>query len=137
MDFQLIDIHTVETPGEGRLSFFEEERDLPFSIRRIYYIYGTEAGVQRGGHAHRRLRQLLFCPWGSILIRLDDGREKAQVLLDDPCKGLVLGSGLWREMLWNKTGSVLCVAASEYYSEADYIRDYDQFLKYAALNKGE
>lgn len=130
MDYEVVKIRTVETPGEGCLSFFEGGQELPFPIRRVYYIYGTQAGVQRGGHAHRRLRQLLFCPYGSILIKLDDGAQKAQVLLDRPDKGLVLGSGLWREMLWQHTGSVLCVAASEHYDEADYIRDYKEFLAY-------
>lgn len=137
MDFQILDIHTVETPGEGYLSFFEGERDLLFQIRRVYYIHGTQAGVQRGGHAHRQLRQILFCPYGSILLKLDDGREKAQVLLNSPHKGLILGSGIWREMLWNKDDSVLCVAASEYYDESDYIRDYQQFLEYQAQAEEE
>ena len=84
MDYRVIDLRTVETAGEGYLTFFEGEHDLPFPIRRIYYIHGTAQGVQRGGHAHRALRQMLFCPYGSILIKLDDGRE---VLLDRPEKG--------------------------------------------------
>ena len=135
MDYRVIDLRTVETAGEGYLTFFEGEHDLPFPIRRIYYIHGTAQGVQRGGHAHRALRQMLFCPYGSILIKLDDGREKAEVLLDRPEKGLILGNGLWREMLWNQTDSVLCVAASEYYDERDYIRNYDDFLAY--VKQGE
>lgn len=135
MDYRVIDLRTVETAGEGYLTFFEGEHDLPFPIRRIYYIHGTAQGVQRGGHAHRALRQMLFCPYGSILIKLDDGREKAEVLLDRPEKGLILGNGLWREMLWNQTDSVLCVAASEYYDERDYIRNYNDFLAY--VKQGE
>ena len=88
MQYRLLLIRTIETPGEGYLSFFE----------------------------------------GGIRILLDDGREKAEVLLDSPDKGLLLDSGLWREMLWEQSDSVLCVAASEHYDEADYIREYDRFL---------
>lgn len=97
MQYRLLPIRTIETPGEGYLSFFEGGAELPFDIRRIYYIHGTAAGVTRGGHAHRRLRQLLFCPYGCITILLDDGREKAEIRLDSPDKGLLLESGLWRE----------------------------------------
>ena len=128
MQYRLLLIRTIETPGEGYLSFFEGGIELPLEIKRIYYIHGTSAGVLRGGHAHRQLRQLLFCPYGRIRILLDDGREKAEVLLDSPDKGLLLDSGLWREMLWEQSDSVLCVAASEHYDEADYIREYDRFL---------
>ena len=84
----------------------------------------------RGGHAHKKLRQLLWCPYGRIRIRLDDGHEKAEVLLDAPNKGVVVEHTMWREMLWEKENSVLCVAASEFYEESDYIRDYRQFLRY-------
>jgi len=84
---------------------------------------------QSGGHAHKALRQVLWCPYGSILIRLDDGHEKSEVLLDDPAKGLIVEHNIWREMIWQQENSVLCVAADSYYEAADYIRDYDEFLK--------
>ena len=86
--------------------------------------------MMRGGHAHKKLRQLLWCPYGRIRIRLDDGHENAEVLLDTPNKGLVVEHNMWREMLWEKENSVLCVAASEFYEESDYIRDYRQFLRF-------
>ena len=72
---------------------------------------------------------VLWCPYGSIRIRLDNGREKADVLLDSPDKGLIVEHYMWREMIWEKEDSVLCVAADSYYDESDYIRDYDEFLE--------
>ena len=98
-------------------------------IKRIYYIHGAPKGTHRGGHAHKTLRQVLWCPYGSIRIRLDNGREKTDVLLDSPDKGLIVEHYMWREMIWEKKDSVLCVAADSYYDESDYIRDYDEFLE--------
>ena len=130
MDYSLINIKTISADCMGALSFFEGTHDVAFEIKRIYYIHDVPKGVQRGGHAHIRLRQILFCPYGSIEIILDDGVEKCSVLLDDPGKGLIIGPGLWREMIWHQENAVLCVGASEYYDEKDYIRDYDDFLRY-------
>lgn len=117
-------------PSMGGLSVFEGERDIPFEIKRFYYICGVKEGKRRGYHAHKTLWQLLFCPYGSIRIRMDDGREKAEVLLDDPAAGLLIGPGVWHTMDWLQDDSVLCVAASAPYDEGDYLRDYGQFLKY-------
>ena len=129
MIIQTISIKSVTAQGMGTLSVFEAEHDVPFAIKRIYYIHNVPAGVQRGGHAHKALRQVLWCPYGSILIRLDDGHETSEVLLNDPAKGLIVEHNMWREMLWQKDDSVLCVAADSYYDESDYIRDYDEFLE--------
>ena len=130
MNYSLISIKTIDSGYAGKLSFFEEKRDIPFEIKRIYYIHGVPNDSKRGAHAHIALKQLLFCPFGKIEILLDDGTEKASIILDDPSKGLVIGPGLWRDMRWHQADSVLCVAASEYYDEKDYIRDYDAFLNY-------
>lgn len=130
MDFHTIIIKSRNTEDMGSLSFFEGTHDVPFEIKRVYYIYDAPKGTQRGGHAHRALRQILFCPYGSIEIILDDSNERCSVMLDDPAKGLLIGPGLWREMIWHVDNSVLCVAASEYYDEKDYIRDYQDFLAY-------
>ena len=118
------------TEEEGYLSFFESKKDIPFDIKRIYYTYDVPVDTKRGMHAHKNLQQILWCPYGSIEIVLDDGVKKEGYLLDSPEKALIVGNGVWRDMYWRKEGSVLCVAASEYYSEDDYIRDYDTFLKY-------
>lgn len=135
MDYEEIKIRTVENPDPayGGLSFVEAERDIPFDIKRMYFIYETEQGIHRGFHAHKLNWQLLFCPYGKIEIILDDGTERQSVLLDEPSKGLILHPGLWREMIWRQTGSVLCVAASEYYDPDEYIRSYEDFLAYKRL----
>lgn len=132
MQYHLIRIHTKydKACDKGGLSFFEGMRAVPFEIKRIYYIHGVAAGEMRGFHAHKTLRQILFCPYGSVRICLNNGYEEESVILDDPSIGLVLEPGLWRTMEWQKDNSVLCVAASDYYSESDYIRNYSDFLKY-------
>lgn len=128
MQPKLITINTVSTPDIGSLSFFEAERDIPFSIKRIYYIHGVPENTERGAHAHKELKQLLFCPYGSVKILLDNGKEKSEVILDDPSKGLIITPCVWRDMVWLVENSVLCVAASDYYNEDDYIRDYSEFI---------
>ncbi len=115
---------------KGYLSFFEEERDIPFQIKRIYYIYDTPNGVNRGMHAHKNLNQVLWCPYGNIEVELDSGSVKKNFILDFPQKLLLVGPGIWHDMIWKKEGSVLCVAASDYYDEGDYIRDYNEFLRH-------
>lgn len=133
--YKIIDVKTVKNDDSryGSLSFIEGKRDIPFPIRRVYWITETEADLHRGFHAHKLNCQLLFCPHGSIDIILDDGEKKDTVRLDEPGKGLLLMPGLWREMIWNESGSVLCVLASEYYDPDEYIRNYDGFIAY---NKG-
>lgn len=139
MDYRVINIKSnhYDDPSAGSLSFFEAEHDVPFPVRRVYWIYGAEKDTHRGFHAHTLNWQILFCPCGSIDIIIDDGECRETVTLDEPSKGLVLTPGLWREMIWNETGSVLCVAASEYYDPDEYIRDYDRFLDFVKnKNKG-
>lgn len=129
MEIEIINIKTIKTNGMGELSFFESMRDIPFQIKRVYFITNVKQGIQRGGHAHKNLRQLLFCPYGSIVIKLDNGYEKKSVILDKPEKGLILENNIWRDMLWEQDNSILCVAANSYYEPDDYIRDYDSFIK--------
>lgn len=126
----LLKIKTTGDEKIGFLSFFESNKDIPFEIKRIYYTYNVPVNTKRGMHAHKELNQVLWCPYGEIEIILDNGREKKNYLLNSPDKALLVGKGIWREMLWKKENSVLCVAASEYYDENDYIRDYNEFLKY-------
>lgn len=129
MNYKKIDIQTRKTKVEGSLSFFEEE-DTNFQMKRFYYIYDVSEGTWRGGHAHKQLKQLLFCPYGSIRIELDDGVEKKIEILNNPEEGLLLEPGIWRDMYWQQDNSVLCVAASEEYDESDYIRDYNEFIQW-------
>lgn len=139
MNYQVIKLNTVwnEDPKLGGLSFVESERDIPFTIKRIYYIYKTEENQHRGFHAHKKNWQLLFCTYGDIDIILTDGIQTETVTLDEPSKGLILQPGLWREMVWKKDDSVLCVAASEYYDPDEYIRDYNEFLEYKHIVGGK
>ena len=131
-NYRVIDVTTIhnEDPKYGALSFLEGKRDIPFPIRRVYWITETEADLHRGFHAHKLNCQLLYCPYGKIDIILDDGQQKTTVTLDRPGKGLILMPGLWREMVWQQSGSVLCVLASEYYDAQEYIRNYDEFIAY-------
>lgn len=118
----------------GILIALEQMKNVPFEIKRVYYMYNTVPGVRRGFHAHKNLKQVLICVKGSCKIFLDDGTETAEVLLDEPNKGLLIESHLWREMFDFSDDAVLMVLASELYDESDYIRNYDDFLKYV---KGE
>ena len=124
--------YTNET---GTLSFFESERHIPFDIRRVYYIYDVQGNSRRGFHAHRDLQQVLFCIHGSCKLLLANGTEQVNVLLDDPAEGLLLENPIWREMYDFSPGAVLLVMASEYYDEADYIRNYDEFLAFIKENE--
>lgn len=119
----------------GQLIALEENKDIPFSIKRVYYVYDTREGVTRGKHAHRDLEQILICIHGSCKVLLDDGLEKKTVLLEKPDEGLYISNLTWREMFDFSPGAVLLVLASDFYDEEDYIRDYNQFLRY--LGKGE
>lgn len=113
----------------GQLVAIEENKDLPFDVKRVYYIYDTLPGVRRGFHAHRNLQQILVCVNGSCKIHLDNGHDTAEVVLDKPNVGLYIANDTWREMYDFTPGAVLLVLASEYYDEADYIRNYDDFIK--------
>ena len=129
---RIISIKTVPTIEAGELSFFEAGRDVDFEIKRIYYISKVPEGRRRGFHAHKKLKQLLFCPYGEIQLILDNGSVREEITLNDPSIGIVIEKPTWREMLWLKKDSVLCVAASDYYDAEDYIRDYQEFQDYVS-----
>ena len=112
----------------GMLVALEEFKDIPFEIKRVYYLYDTKHGVRRGGHAHRELKQILICIHGSCKVLLDSGNEKKIVSLEKPYEGLYITNDIWREMFDFSPEAVLMVLASDYYKEEDYIRDYEEFL---------
>lgn len=114
----------------GQLVALEELKDIPFKIKRVYYMYDTGAGVRRGFHAHKSLEQILICIHGSCKILMDNGEEKKIVPLEKPYEGLYISNNIWREMFDFSPDAVLMVLASDYYREEDYIRDYDEFLKF-------
>jgi dTDP-4-dehydrorhamnose 3,5-epimerase-like enzyme len=120
----------LEPEGDerGSLIALEGTRDVPFAIKRVYYLFGTVAEAHRGFHAHRNLEQFAVCISGSCIMKLNDGRSERDVLLDDPHKGVFIGPMLWHEMREFSPDAILMVLASDYYDEADYIRNYDEFL---------
>ena len=111
----------------------EEFKDIPFEIKRVYYMYDTGEGVRRGFHAHKSLQQILVCIHGSCKILLDNGREKKIIPLEKPYEGLYIANNMWREMFDFSPDAVLLVLASDYYNEADYIRNYDEFLRFVGV----
>ena len=126
---RVIHINTIPTMNAGELSFFEVTHEIPFDIKRIYYISKVPEGVRRGFHAHKELKQLLFCPYGRIQLVLENRHGREEIELSDPSVGVVIEECTWREMLWLQKDSVLCVAASDFYKDEDYIRDYSEFKK--------
>lgn len=123
-------IKTIPTVGAGELSFFEGTHDVDFDIKRIYYISKVPEGMRRGFHAHKELKQLLFCPYGRIQLILENELGREEIELSDPSIGVIIDKPTWREMLWLQKDSVLCVAASDFYKVEDYIRDHDEFKRY-------
>ena len=121
--------YTFQQHGDDRgdLVAIEACKDIPFEIKRVYYMYRTPKNTRRGYHAHKNLEQVLVCVSGSCKVLLDDGNEQCEVVLDKPYEGLYVGNSMWREMYDFSDDAVLMVLASEYYSEDDYIRDYSEF----------
>ncbi|WP_312995454.1 FdtA/QdtA family cupin domain-containing protein [Leclercia sp.] len=124
-----IDFIPLQVHGDdrGALVSLERERNIPFDIRRVYYIFDTKRGVTRGFHAHRKLKQVAIAVKGSCRFILDDGNERVNVILDNPTQGLLINSFVWREMTDFSEDCVLMVLADMEYEESDYIRDYSTF----------
>lgn len=127
---QNIQMISLQVSGDkrGSLIALEENKNIPFDVKRIYYIFDTKTNVSRGFHAHYNLEQVAICLKGSVTFILDDGKERKSVLLNSPRVGLHIRGLIWREMHDFSDDCVLMVVASEHYDEADYIRDYDTFL---------
>ncbi|WP_367971420.1 FdtA/QdtA family cupin domain-containing protein [Vibrio scophthalmi] len=115
--------------NRGGLISLEENKNIPFDIKRVYYIFGTEQGVARGFHSHKNLQQVAICVKGSCRFILDNGKCRESVVLDSPSVGLYIDNNKWREMHDFSEDCVLVVLASDYYDEADYIREYEKFKK--------
>lgn len=128
MNYELIDFN-VMGDETGSLVAIEGLGNIPFEVKRVYYIYGTTSNAVRGRHAHRNLQQLIFCPVGSCEFTLDDGAERRTVRLQRPNQALYITSNIWREFSGFSHDCVVMVLASEVYNEDDYIRDYEEFLK--------
>lgn len=111
----------------GNITIVEGNKNVPFAVRRIYYLYDIPGGEARGGHGHKGLFQLIIAASGSFDVMLDDGQNKKIVTLNRPDYGLMIVPGIWRELLEFSSGAVCLVLASEVYSEEDYLRDYEDF----------
>jgi len=118
----------------GNLTFIEQNKHIPFDVRRVYYLYDVPGGSSRGGHAHRELEQLIIAVAGSFDVMLDDGQNRKTVTLNRPWQGLYICPSIWRELDNFSSGSVCLVMASQYYDESDYFRDYDTFVRYTLDN---
>ena len=114
----------------GNITAVNNEMEIPFPVKRIYYLYDVPGGETRGGHAHYKLQQLIVAVSGSFDVILDDGKVKKTVHLNRPNYGLLVVPGIWRDLVNFSSGAVLLVLASESYDEMDYIRDYNEFLAY-------
>lgn len=125
----IIEIPQIE--DEGFLCFAEEHSQIPFQIKRIYYIYDVINNASRGFHAHKKTKQVLFCIRGSIKIILDNGQMREEILINKPNQGVFLDKMMWHEMHDFTKDTVLLVTASEKFNESDYIRNYSLFLHLA------
>ena len=132
-NFTIFDCSIVHFPKienrAGNITPIQNNIESPFAIKRVYYLYDVPGGESRGAHAHKELEQLIIAASGSFDVTIDDGKNKKTVSLNRPNYGLHLKPGMWRELSNFSSGSICLVLASLLYDEADYIRDYDQFLK--------
>jgi len=122
-----ISIPTVRD-GRGNLSFLEGGQTVPFEIKRVYYLHDMPYGAERGGHAHRKLVQLIVPLSGRFVLRTHDGATWSEDEVADPAVGLIVPTMTWRELVRFSSGAVCMVLASEHYDESDYIRSFDAFL---------
>jgi dTDP-4-dehydrorhamnose 3,5-epimerase-like enzyme len=128
MNIEIIQIPKITEP-RGNLSVIENQT-IPFEIKRVYYLYDVPSGSERGGHAHKNLRQFLIALSGSFDVVLNDGKTQKTITLNKPNEGLLINPGIWRELNNFSSGSVCLVLASEVYNELDYIRDFEAFKVY-------
>jgi hypothetical protein len=124
----IVDLGKIHNPA-GNITIVQNGDNKPFNIKRIYYLYDVPGGAERGGHAHKNLFQYIIAASGSFDVILDDGRNKKTIQLNRPNYGLLIVPGIWREIVNFSSGAICLVLASEKFSEEDYIRNYDDFLK--------
>lgn len=124
-------IHLPKVQNQaGNLTALENNKNIPFEVRRVYYLYDVPGGAERGGHGHKKLEQFIISLSGSFDVLINDGTNKKVVRLDRPYIGLHIIPGIWRELLNFSSGAICLVLASEKYDEADYIRDFEVYKNY-------
>ena len=126
---KIIELPRITDP-RGNLTVAEENKNIPFDIKRVYWLYDVPGGECRGGHAHKHLQQILIAVSGSFHVTLDNGKEKQTFLLNHPYQGLLIDTKTWRTLDDFSSGAVCVVLASDFYDENDYIYDYNGFLQY-------
>lgn len=132
-DCTIIELDKHHSDRKGNISVVQNDVTVPFDVKRVYYLYDVPGGESRGAHAHKELSQLIVAASGSFRVILDDGRAKRTFFLNRPYQGLYLKPGIWRDLNDFSSGAVCMVLASEKYDPDDYIRDYDEFLKFREL----
>jgi len=126
-DCHVLPLSKINNPA-GNITIVERNKNIPFDIQRIYYLYDIPGGESRGGHAHKELHQLIVAASGSFEVLLDDGTNKKIVRLNRPNLGLLVVPGIWRELFEFSSGSICMVLASHKYDETDYLREYNKFI---------
>ena len=129
-DCTIIELDKHHSDRKGNISVVENNKDIPFEVKRVYYLYDVPGGESRGAHAHKELSRLIIAASGSFTVTLDDGNVKRTFLLNRPYQGLYVKPGIWRDLDDFSSGSVCLVLASHPYDENDYIRDYEEFINY-------
>lgn len=129
-DCSILELDKHHSDRKGNLTVIQNGETLPFNVKRVYYLYDVPGGESRGSHAHRNLHQLIIAASGSFRVTLDDGNIKRTFYLNRPYQGLYVKPGMWRDLEDFSSGAVCMVLASEVYQAEDYIRDYDEFIKF-------
>ena len=132
-DCTIIELDQHHSDRKGNISVVQNGDTVPFDVKRVYYLYDVPGGESRGAHAHKELSQLIVAASGSFRVILDDGCGKRTIFLNRPYQGLYLKPGIWRDLNDFSSGAVCMVLASEKYDPEDYIRDYDEFLRFREL----
>jgi hypothetical protein len=126
---RIIDLPKIIDP-RGNLTVAEQLKNVPFEVKRVYWVYDVPSGECRGGHAHKQCREFIVAVSGSFTVTLNDGKEQATFLLNHPYQGLLVETNIWRTLDDFSSGAVCLVLASEPFEEEDYIREYDEYIEY-------
>lgn len=129
-DCSIFELDRHHSDRKGNLSVVENGKTLPFNVKRVYYLYDVPGGESRGAHAHKELEQLIIAASGSFKVTLDDGSNRRTFFLNRPYQGLYVKPGMWRDLEDFSSGAICMVLASDLYKKEDYIRNYDEFIRY-------